>query len=47
MQSDGNCFGGNVVLKSVNIAFSYEDSMLDQIYKKQIFSDFYYEDFKF
>ena len=40
-------FGGDVVLKSVNIAPSYEDSILDQIYGKQIFSDFYFKDFIF
>ena len=33
MQSDGNSFGGDVVLKNVNIASSYEDSILDQIYE--------------
>ena len=29
MQSDGNRFGKEVVLKSVNFAASYEDSILD------------------
>ena len=43
MQSDGNSFGGDVVLKSINMASSYED----QIYEKQTFSDLYYEDFTF
>ena len=47
MQSDGNSFGGDVVLKSVNIGSSDEDGILDQIYKKQIFSDFFQEDFTF
>ena len=46
MQLDWNCFGGDVVLKSVNIASSYEDSILYQIYEKQIFSDFHHEDFE-
>ena len=40
MHSDGNSFCGDIVLKSVNIASNYEDSTLDQIYKKQIFPDF-------
>ena len=40
MQSDGNRFFGDVVLKSVNIAFNNEDSNLDWIYEKQIMSDF-------
>ena len=44
MQSDGNSFGGDVVLKSVNIVSSYEDSILEQVYEKQIFSDFFYEE---
>ena len=44
MHSDGNSFGGDVVLKSINIASSYEDSILDQIYAEQIFSDLHYED---
>ena len=49
MQSDGNTFGGDVVLKSFNIAssYEYEDSILEQMYEKQIFSDFFYEDFIF
>ena len=33
MQSDGNSFGGDVVLDSVNMAFSYKDSILDLIRK--------------
>ena len=47
MQSDGSRFCEDIVLKCVYLASSYEDSILDQIYEKQIFSDFYYEDFKF
>ena len=45
MQSDWNSFRGDVVLDSVNVAYRDEDSILDQIYLKQIFLDFYYEDF--
>ena len=47
MQADGNRFGGDIVLKSVNIASIYDDSISNQIYEKLIFSDFYYEDFNF
>ena len=39
MQSDRNSFGGDVVFDSVNMAFTYEDSILDLTYEKQIFSD--------
>ena len=39
-------FDGDVVLESVNMTFRNEDSILDQIYKKQIFSDLFYEVFK-
>ena len=35
------------VLDSFNNAFRDEDSILDQIFEKQIFSNFYYEDLKF
>ena len=45
MQSDGNSFGGDVVLKSVNMASRGEDSILGKIYDNQIFSDLFYEDF--
>ena len=31
MQSDGNGYGGDVVLDSVNMLSSYEDCILDQI----------------
>ena len=41
MQSDGNSFGGDVVLDRVNMVFRDEDNILDQI-----FSEFYYGDFK-
>ena len=34
MQSDEKCFGGDVVLNSINMAVSYENSILDQIYEK-------------
>ena len=37
MQSDGNSFYGDVVLKSFNKAFRDKDSILDQKYEKRIF----------
>ena len=37
----------DVVLDSVNMACIDEDNILDQIYGKQIFSAFYYDDLKF
>ena len=40
-------FWGNVVLDIVNMAYRDKDSILDQIYQKQIFSDFYYEDLEY
>ena len=40
-------FWRDVVLKSMNMASSYGDSILDQIYEKQIFSILQYEDFDF
>ena len=40
-------FWEDVVLDSFNNASRDEDNILDQIYKKQICSDFYYEDLKF
>ena len=45
MQSDGNKFGGDVVLDSFNMAFRYKDSILDLIYEKQVFLDLYNKDF--
>ena len=47
IQSDGYSFCGDVVLDGVNIAYMDGDIILDQIYEKQIFSDFYYEDLRF
>ena len=47
MQSDGNSFHGDVILKSFNKAFRDKDSILDQIYEKRIFRDLYYDDFNF
>ena len=47
MQSDANNFGGDVVLDTFNNVSRDEDNILDQIYIKQICSDFYYEDLKF
>ena len=37
MQSDGNSFGGDVVLDSVNVASKDKDSILDQIYANRFF----------
>ena len=34
-------------LIQLNMVYRDEDSILDQIYEKQIFSAFYYEDLKF
>ena len=45
LQSDRNTFYGDVVLDSFNKASRDEDNISGQIYKKQIFSDFHYEDF--
>ena len=39
MQSDGDSFGGDVVLDSVNMAARGEDSTLDQIYVEQTLLD--------
>ena len=47
MQSDGKWFCWDVVLKNVNIAFRDEDSILEQIYEKLIFSDLNNEDLIF
>ena len=43
----GTVFWGNVVLDSVNMAYRDEDSILDQIYEKQIFLNLYNEDLNF
>ena len=34
MQSDGNSFGGYVVLESINMPYRGEGNIFDQIYKK-------------
>ena len=47
MQSDGNSFGGDVVFDSFNKASRDEGRVLDQINEKQIFTDLYYEDFRY
>ena len=47
MQSDGNSFCGDVVLDSFNMQYRDEDSILDQIHEKPIFSNFLYADLKF
>ena len=46
MQSDGNSFGGEIVLENVNMVSRGEDSILDQINEYQIFIDLYNEDFE-
>ena len=46
MKSEGNSFGEDGVLESVNMEYRGVDSILDQIYEKQIFLDLYYEDFQ-
>ena len=40
-------FWGDVVLDSFNMAYKDENSILVQLYQKQIFSNFYYEDLIF
>ena len=47
MQSYANSFWGYVVLDNFNNVSRDEDNILDQIYIKQMCSDFYYEDLKF
>ena len=42
-----NRFRGEDILNSFIMAYRDEDSILDQIHKKQIYSAFYYEDLKF
>ena len=48
MQSNGNSFGGDVVLDSFNMAYKGDDSILYLylMYEKQIFSGLYYEDYE-
>ena len=46
-QSYANSFGGDVVLDKFNNVSNDEDNILDRIYKKQICSNFDYEDLKF
>ena len=45
MQSDANSILGDVVLDTFNNISRDEDNILDQIYIKQIYSDFYHDDF--
>ena len=45
MQSDGNSFCGDVVLDNFINASKDENNILDQTYKKQICSFFYYDGF--
>ena len=40
IQCDGNSFGGDVVLDSVNVLSRNEDNILDKMYVKQIFLEF-------
>ena len=46
MQSNGNRFCGDVVLEGVNMAYRDTDNTLDHVYEKQIFFDFFHEDFE-
>ena len=43
-QSKSTSFSGYDVLNSINMVYRDQDSILDQTYQNQIFSDFYYED---
>ena len=47
MQPDGNSFCGDIVLDSLNMVYRDKDSILDQKYEKQFFTELYYEDLKF
>ena len=47
MQSNGNRFGGDFVLDSVNMAYRDEDSISNQVYEKQIVLELYKKDFEF
>ena len=47
MQSDENSFWRDVVLDSFIMASKDKDIILDQIYKDQKHSDFYYDDSNF
>ena len=47
MQSYANSFWEDVVLDSFNNVSGVEDNILDQIYTKQMCSNFYYEDLMF
>ena len=44
-QSSSNSLLGDVVLDSFNKVYRDEDSILDQTYRTQICSAFYYDDF--
>ena len=46
MQSDRNTYCCDVVLDSVHMAPGDKDSILDQVCKKQICSEYYYDDDK-
>ena len=47
MQSDESRFRGEAVLENVDMAYKDEDSILDQLYGNQLFTNFSYEDWKF
>ena len=47
MQLLSNSLLGDFVLDSFTMVYGDEDSILDQIYEKQIFSAIYSEDLKF
>ena len=46
-QSYANSFWGDVILDTFNNVSRDEDNILEQIYVKQIWSDFYYEYLEF
>ena len=46
-QSYANSFWGDVVLDTFNNVYRDEDNILDQIYRKQICPNLYYDDFLF
>ena len=47
MQSDGNMFGGDVVLNSFKKSYRDEDNIQDQENRKPIFWDIFCKDFRF
>ena len=45
MQSDQNSFYDDEVFESISISYGGEGNILDQIYDKQKYSNFYHDDF--